>query len=66
MAIQSTLSLSASLIFTSDLWFLVGPSCMSVLSVSPEGSRASLSEYITPQCLESGAGFTATILSMLG
>ena len=34
--------------------------------MSPEGSRASLSGDITPQCLESGAGFTATILSMLG
>ena len=59
------------IVHTSDLWFLVGPSCMSVLSVSPEGSgRASLSgDIITLQWLESGAGFSVTILSdvsMLG
>lgn len=53
-------------IATSDLSFLAGPNCVSVLSVSPGGSgRASLSRDIAPQWLESGAGFGSTILSML-
>ena len=53
---------------TSDLsWFLVCPSCMSVVSMSPGGSgRAGLSgDCITLQWSESGAGFAPTILSML-
>ena len=55
------------IVHTSDLWFLVEPSCMSALSVSPGGSgRASLSGDITLQWLESGAGFGVTILSILG
>ena len=49
---------------TCNLSFLV---CLSVLSVSPIGTgRASLSGDITPQWLESGAGFSLTMLSMLG
>ena len=49
---------------TCDLSFLV---CPSVLSVCPGASgRASLCGDITPQWLESDAGFSSTMLSMLG
>ena len=54
---------------TSDLSrLLVCPSCPSVVSVSLGGSSGTglSGDCITLQWLESGAGFTPTILSMLG
>ena len=52
---------------TSDLCFLVGPICISELSVSPGGSdRASDITLQWLESIQSGAGFSVTILSMLG